>query len=205
MRLCSRRAYAFTHLPVRPLWRGCALGALLCSSIGNTCTRIARLRPAHGRPCITLYRLGIVRAPEAAAFPVPCSRAVARACRAMEDGAARAPAPRPHGRERPDWLGAVVAIYEGEHRKHFSVLSYTHPVYMLREQERAPNPRMHFYICTSKDGTANSRMYPLFDTIELTADDYLHICKTYHLRNVSACAGPNDETAVLFAAGFAPT
>ena len=104
-------------------------------------------------------------------------------------------------RGRPDWLGAVVAIYEGEHRKHFYVLSYTHPVYMLQEQARAPHPRMHFYLCTPKDSPA-PQAYPLVDTSELTADDYLFLCKRYQLRNISSCAGPNDETAVLCAAGL---
>jgi hypothetical protein len=113
---------------------------------------------------------------------------------------------RKEGREgrdgRPDWLGAVVAIYEGEHRKHFFVLSYTHPVYMLREQTHARNPRMHFYLCMSKDGTETGVPRPLFDTSELSADDYMFMWKRYHLRNINTCVGPNDETAVLFAAGL---
>ena len=117
-------------------------------------------------------------------------------------------------RDESDWHGTVVAIYEGERKKQFFVLSYTHPVYMLKEQRRAPHARMHFYMCVAKDrggdcgdGAAGDHDDPqdertLPDTREFSADDYLYIRKRYKMCNVSSCAGPNDETAVLFAAGL---
>jgi hypothetical protein len=105
----------------------------------------------------------------------------------------------------------VLALYEGERRKQYFVLSYTHPVYMLKDQKRKVNACMHFYFCRTPPSDADggggggagsgTRERALFDTRELSADEYLYVRKRYDMCNITTCAGPNDEVAVLWAAG----